>query len=209
MPTFEATHLFIFLIPGFVSSRFLDSLITRRQDKKELSSIVEALILSMIIYTIYSITGLGSPISIDQANSTISYSYDSMSFIILLGISLILPLIIAYIVNNDIHMKMARFFRITKKTSRLSIWQDILHNKHPLVIIDFTDGRRLFGWIEYFSDEADQPMYISQPQWISNGKYIPTGLDGMYVTSEQKISFIEFFPSHENPVPFRKTAIKE
>jgi hypothetical protein len=90
-------------------------------------------------------------------------------------------------------MKFARIFKITKKTSRLSIWHDIFYDKKPLVIIDFADERRLFGWVEYFSDDPDKPyLYVAQPQWIINDKYTPTGLEGILITPEQKISFIEF-----------------
>jgi len=193
MPTFQAIQIFIFLIPGFISSKFLDSLVIRKQDQKELASIVDALILSMVIYTIYSLTGLPSPITLDQANSQFSYNYDAKSFVILLGISILLPMLLAFVANNDLHMKLARIFRITNKTSRLSVWHDIFYDKNPLVIIDFADERRLFGWVEHFSDDPDKPyLYIAQPQWIVNDKYIPTGLEGMLITPEQKISYIEF-----------------
>jgi hypothetical protein len=193
MYTFNALQIFIFLIPGFISSKFLDSLVIRKQDQKELTSIVEALILSMVIYTIYSLTGLPSPVTLDQVNSTFSYNYDSKSFIILLGISIVLPLLLAFVVNNDLHMGLARVFKITKKTSRLSVWHDIFYDKKPLVIIDFTDNRRLFGWVEHFSDDPDKPyLFVAQPQWVIDDKYIPTGLEGMLITPEEKISFIEF-----------------
>src|SRR5215813_13077114 len=108
MYTFQALQIFIFLIPGFLSSKFLDTLIIRKQDQKELSSIIEALILSMIIYTIYSLTGLSSPITLDQVNSKFSYNYDAKSFVSLLAICVLLPILSAFIVNNDLHMKLAR-----------------------------------------------------------------------------------------------------
>ncbi len=193
MYTFQAVQIFIFLIPGFISSRFLDSLIIRKQDQKELSSIIEALVLSMVIYTVYSLTGLPSPITLDQVKSTFSYNYDTESFVILLGISILLPMLLAFIVNNDLHMKLARVFKLTKKTSRLSIWHDIFYDKKPLVIIDFSDNRRLFGWVEYFSDDPEKPyLYVAQPQWVLDDQYIETGLEGMLITPEQKISYIEF-----------------
>lgn len=193
MYTFQAIQIFIFLIPGFISAKFLDSLIIRKQDQKELSGVIEALILSMVIYTLYSFTGLPSPITLDQVKNTFSYNYDTVSFTILLAISIILPLLLAFIANNDLHMRLARVLKLTRKTSRLSIWHDIFYDKKPLVIIDFVDERRLFGWVEYFSDDPDKPyLYVAQPQWVLKDQYVPTGLEGILITPEQKISYIEF-----------------
>jgi len=193
MYTFQALQLFIFLIPGFLASKLLNTLVVRRQDEKELDSIIEALILSMIIYTIYSFAGLSSPIALNQISNNLVYNYDPKSFLLLIGASVLLPLILAIIINNDLHMKLARALRITKRTSRLSVWHDAFYDKRPLVQIDFADGRQLFGWAEHFSDDPDKPyLYIAQPQWIQKGKYIETGLEGILITPEQKISFIEF-----------------
>ena len=167
MYTFNAFQIFIFLIPGFISSRFLDSLVIRKQDQKELSSIVEALILSMVIYTIYSLTGLPNPITLDQVKSTFSYNYDAKSFVILLGISILLPLLLAFVANHDLHLRLARFLRVTHRTFRLSVWHDAFHEKQLSIIVNFSDGKRLFGWPEHYSDDPDKPyLYIAQPQWI-------------------------------------------
>ena len=199
MYTFQAIQIFIFLIPGFISSKLLDVFLIRKQDQKELSSVIEALILSMIIYTIYSLTGLSSPVILDQANNAITYNYSSRSFLILTGISILFPLVLAIIINNDLHMKLARVLRVTKKTARLSVWHDTFYEKKPYVILDFVDGRRLFGWAEHFSDDPDKPfLYIAQPQWIEKGKYIKTGLNGILITPEQKIAFIEFLNEEDS-----------
>ena len=204
MYTFQALQIFIFLIPGFISSKLLDTLVIRRQDQKELNGIIEALILSMIIYTLYSFTGLSNPIILNQANNTIAYNYDPKSFLLLTGASVLLPLFFAIVINNDLHMKIARTLKITKKTARLSVWHDTFYEKTSRVILDFADGRRLFGWAEHFSDDPDKPyIYIAQPQWIKGNKYIKTELDGILITPEQKIAFIEFLKDIES-LPTKK-----
>jgi len=193
MYTFQAIQIFLFLIPGFLASRILDAIVIRRQVQKELESVIEALIFSMVVYTLYSLTGEASPIILDQKGGMIAYRYDANSFLILIGFSILLPVLLAIIINNDLHMRLARFFKVTKKTARLSVWHDIFYDKKPLVVLDFTDGRRLFGWVEHFSDDPEKPfLYVAKPQWIDGEKYIDTGLEGMLITPEQKISFIEF-----------------
>ena len=56
MYTFKALQILIFLIPGFISTAMLSVLIVRKE-QKELGKIVEALIFSLLIYTIYSFVG--------------------------------------------------------------------------------------------------------------------------------------------------------
>ena len=51
MYSFQALQILIFLIPGFISAVILDTLVVRIE-KKELGKIIEALIFSMIIYTL-------------------------------------------------------------------------------------------------------------------------------------------------------------
>lgn len=193
MYTFQAIQIFLFLIPGFMAAKILDTLVIRRQTQKELESMIEALIFSMIIYTVYSFSGEISPITLDQTNNSFAYNYDARSFMILVGIGILLPVLLAFIINNDLHMKLARVLKITKKTARLSVWHDTFYDKKPMVVLDFSDGRRLFGWVEHYSDDPDKPfLYVAKPQWIDGENYVETGLEGMLITPEQKISFIEF-----------------
>ena len=200
MFTFQALQFFIFLIPGFLSSRLLSMLVVRKEEKRELDSVVEALIFSMAIYTFFALTNEPSPIVLNEQNGEFTIAYNSIAFLILTVLSVVFPFLLAFIVNNDFVMSFARKLKITKKTSRISVWHDAFYLKRPLVVINFADGKRLFGWIEHFSDDPDKPfLYVYQPQWINkNGKYIDLGLEGMLITPEQKINFIEFLKDEKN-----------
>jgi hypothetical protein len=87
MYTFQAIQIFLFLIPGFLALKILDAIVIRRQVQKDLERVIEALILSMIIYTIYSFTGEASPITMDMKGGIFAYNYDTKSFIILIVIA--------------------------------------------------------------------------------------------------------------------------
>jgi hypothetical protein len=169
-------------------------LVIRKEEKRELDSVVEALIFSMAIYTLFALTNQPNPIALNEQDGKFSVDYNSIAFLVLTTFSLILPFVLAFVANNDFIMSIARKLKITKKTSRISVWHDAFYLKTPRVIINFVDGRRLFGWAEHYSDDPDKPfLYISQPQWINNNnKYIDLGLEGMLITPEQKINFIEF-----------------
>jgi len=54
MYTFQALQILLFLIPGFISSAMLYSLVIRH-DKSELSRIIEALVFSLLTYAFYSL----------------------------------------------------------------------------------------------------------------------------------------------------------
>jgi len=199
MFTIQAIQLLTFLIPGFISSRVLDTLVVRKKEHKELEIITEALIFSLLIYAIFSLLGGVQPIVFSEEGAYFSYGYESpKSLVIILSTSIILPVLIAGVLNNVLHMKLAQKLKITKKTGRLSVWHDVFYEKKSNVIINFVDGKRLFGWAEHFSDYADKPyLYLYAPQWIDGDEFIDIGIDGMLITPEQKIAFVEFLKDSE------------
>jgi hypothetical protein len=191
MYTSEALLIFIFLTPGFISSAIMNFLVVR-EDKKELTKIVEALAFSLIIYTIYAILHGQSPVILDSTSGTVVYNYDAVGFLWLAGITLLIPIAISYCITNDLHMKLARILRITTKTARPSIWLDVFYNNKKHIIIDFENGRRLYGWPMYYSDNPKEPyLFLYKPYWVQEKKFIDTEVYGMLITPEQKIDIIE------------------
>jgi hypothetical protein len=193
MYTFQALQIFLFLIPGFISSAILNTLVVRKKEQGELAKIIEALIFSMLIYTFYSFLIKQSPIVLDQTSGTITYSYDAESFLALFLLSVLLPIPLALFATNDWHMKLARWLKISKRTARSSVWFDVFYDVKKHIIVDFENGRQVYGWPMYYSDDPDEPyIYLYEPFWIQDNKYVPTGLTGLLITPEQKIEFIEF-----------------
>ena len=137
MYTLQALQIFIFLIPGFIAATTLDHLIIRNT-KKELERIIEALMFSMIIYTIYSLAFGAGPISFDEVNKSIMF--DSKSFVFLSLISLIIPIIFSFLITNDLHMSIARKLQITRRSSRHSVWYDTFCDNQKYIIINFENG---------------------------------------------------------------------
>ena len=91
-----------------------------------------------------------------------------------------LPLLLGLSITNDAHMKILRKLGITASTARINTWLDILIDQRRYVVVTFTDGRRLFGWPEYYSnDTAEGLLYISDPAWIEDdGNYSDLGVHG-------------------------------
>ena len=202
MYTLQALQILIFLIPGFIVAKILDHFIVR-EEYNEFGKIIEALIFSMIIYTIYSIFFSIGPIGINLESKSLTFDYTS--FIYLLSISIILPIVLALLITNDLHMKIARKIHITRKTSRNSVWYDIFCDNQRYIIINFSNGRRLFGWpMDYSDSQEKQYLYIKQPAWvvynkkIKKNEYVDLDIDGILITPEQKIDSIEFYHEKYN-----------
>ena len=198
MYTFQALQVLVFLIPGFISATILNVLIVRKA-KSELGKIVEALIFSLIIYTIYSLVVDKSPVALIQVGESSTYSYDSEAFLWLGLFSIVIPLVLAFLVTNDLHMKLSRFFRISRRTARSSVWFDVFADQKKHVIIDFADGRRIYGWPMYYSDNPeDQYVFLYDPAWIEQddatgeSKFIDVDIEGILITPEQSIESIMF-----------------
>lgn len=198
MYNFQTIQILIFLIPGFISAKILNSLIVTKE-KKEFEKIVEALIFSMIIYTIYSFISGKSPISLNQIEESITYSFDSMSFLWLGLFSISIPMVCGFFVTNDWHMKFARKILITRNTARSYVWFDVFYDMKKSIIINFENGRRIYGWPKYYSNNPDKPyIFLCQPAWIEydkekrENKFIDLNIEGILITPEQKIDSIEF-----------------
>lgn len=195
MYTFQALQILIFLIPGFISATILNAL-TVRKEKKELGKIIEALIFSMLIYTIYSFLSGRSPVTLNQIEKSIAYSYDTKSFLWLGLLSIGIPTVLSFLITNDWHMKVARKLRISRKTARSSVWFDVFSDIRKPIIINFENGRSIYGWPEYYSDEPENPyIFLFKPAWIQEDKYIDLNVEGILITPEQKIESIEFLES--------------
>jgi hypothetical protein len=171
-----------------------------REERKELGQIVEALIFSMFIYTIYSFIYSRSPVMIDQTQGTITYSYDNTSLLLLGLLSIVIPAILSFLVTHDYHMKLARKLRVSEKTARGSVWLDAFLDAKGHIIINFEDERCIYGWPMYYSDNPDKPyIYLFKPAWIEEDeenqeyKYVDLdGVEGILITPEQRIESIYF-----------------
>ena len=137
-----------------------------------------------------------------QGDLSIAYHYliegnKGTSFLWLLLFSVGIASILGACIVNDWHMKFARLLRLTKKTARSSVWIDVFYDINRHVIINFKNGRRIFGWPKYFSDDPEKEyIFLHHPAWIvqedGKSKYIRLNIEGVLITPGQKIESIEF-----------------
>ncbi|HPI13626.1 MAG TPA: DUF6338 family protein [Spirochaetota bacterium] len=193
MVTLQTLQILIFLIPGFISAAILNALIVRNE-KKEFAHIVEALMFTMIIYTIYSLMDMRIPVIPGEDQSI---EIEGVSFLVLLVLSVALPTVFAYALHNDVIMQAARKLKITKKTSRDSVWNDAFNEYTTWITIHFKDGSRITGYPRFFSDKMDQScFYLQRPAWVTQKKgkdiNVPLNVEGILITPQMPIEYIYF-----------------
>ena len=196
--SYETLTVFVFLVPGFLSSIILNSVVVRRE-KDNLSKILEALVFSFLIYSITSMVVGESPVLLQESIETdatkYSIHYQPSPLIFAVALAILLPLIFGASVTHDFHMRMLRKLRITTKTARDNVWLDVFTDQKRYVIVNLTDGRRLFGWPMYYSNggEEGKLLYLYNPSWIDEeGKYIDPDMHGIFLVQKEYIQSIEF-----------------
>lgn len=128
-----------------------------------------------------------------QLEGSISYYYDSQSLLLLVSLSIGIPLVLSFSITNDIHMRFARFLRITSRTARPTVWHDVFSTMETHVIVHFQDGRRIQGWPLYYSDDPEKRyLVLYDPAWVKEDKFEYLNVEGILITPENKITFIEF-----------------
>ena len=198
---FEFLNVLIFLFPGLISMVIYNSIITYK-NMKILKFILYAFIFSFTIYIIAYLFSSASPISLhvvtngDEKISSISFHKTSL--FIILAISAFLPLLLGFIINNNLLSKLLNALNVTTKTSKISTWLDVFGERRTYVIINFKDGRQLYGWPMYYSSTyLEGQLYIHNPKWIENNKYIHLDIHGMLVLNED-IESIYFLDKPKN-----------
>ncbi|MEX0730267.1 MAG: DUF6338 family protein [Aquisalimonadaceae bacterium] len=195
----EALNILFLLMPGFISSRVLDAVITRKSSSIS-EKIIEALIFSFLIYAISSLVFNWAPLFIAETTQhAVIYTFSKDYWLIssVLFHSLALPLILGAIIHHDLHTALFRSLKVTDKTSRSSVWQDVYVSEKRHVVVHLNDGRRIYGWPMYFShDPTDSFIYLFQPAWITKDqKYVEAGTHGILIKNEM-ILFVEFMKKH-------------
>ena len=191
--TTETLVVFLLLMPGFLSSAVLNALVVRRA-KDRAGNIIEALVFSFLIYAILAPFGR-SPVELEVAGTGIYRPTVAPEFLLYaMTLAVGLALLIGYSITNDSHMKLLRKLRITASTARINTWLDILIDQRRYVVVTFTDGRRLFGWPEYYSNDTTEGLlYISDPAWIEDdGNYSDLDVHGILITNKDKMESIMF-----------------
>jgi hypothetical protein len=158
---------------------------------------VEALIFSLSYYVLVTAITRDSPVFLrveGTGNEKIySINFNPTFTILLVLIALIAPLMLSLFLNNSWHMRLLRFLRITERSSRDTVWLDVFTEQKRYITINLVDGRRVWGWPNYYSDNRDEGMiYLYDAAWIVDNEYQEVPGHGLFLERKDQIDNIEF-----------------
>ncbi|MEM1115160.1 MAG: DUF6338 family protein [Bacteroidota bacterium] len=201
----ETVSVLIVLLPGFLSSAVLDALIVRK-DRDLAGRVLEALVFSFLTYAISS--ALLQRDAQGASFQDTGVGFEGADLLLILGVAFVLPVLLSVSINNDLHMRVLRKIRVTSKTSRDAVWLDVFTDQEAYVIVNFKDGRRLFGWPMYYADSAeDGHLYLHDPAWINEeGQYVELAR-GIFIVDASIVETIEFLDlDASNAIPAKTDA---
>lgn len=213
LPTsLSAIYSLIILIPGFVTL-FVERTISYRRNETGIIVVAKALVYSFLNYVIFSLTSLtlmtfkSGPVS--AQHNQIEYSTDKWGLLVILTISILNGIIFGLFINKDWHMRFARYIKLTRRTSRESIWLDLFHDKYIMkskekdteeagayLVVYLKDGRRLYGWPEYSADEFSEGpvVFLTEAAWLTEENDVDGEIPypGILITGNQ-IEYIQLY----------------
>ena len=218
IPSFQSLYTLMILLPGFVTY-FIERGFIYQKNESSILMIAKSLVYSFITYTAFSFLNKplisGNVTVLENGAKKYTINNDWLSFLLLFLISVILGGVIGILKTKDLHMKFFRKIGFTRRTSRNSIWLDVFHDKYSLkkeqerilqnpygayVKVFLLDGRSIFGWPEYFSDDFyDGPvLFLTNAVWIGEeGEITEIPYPGILVNGSE-IKFIQFKMNKED-----------
>lgn len=211
----DALTVFVFLLPGFLSSVLLDCVAVRKE-QETLGRVTEALIFSFLNYVAIAAFSGKSPVLMTstKVGEVTSYAvkYNGGVVLAVAALAVLLPLVIGFLLNSDLHMKALRKLRLTRKTSRGNVWLDVFSDGRRSVIVNLSDGRRIFGYpLHYATSPEEGLIYLTQAAWIEeDGDYLDLeGAHGILLVKEKNIDSVEFFDTPEVSEEPEADAVRE
>jgi hypothetical protein len=190
MPNLELLSVLVFLLPGILSETVLNILCVREK-KSDLEKIMEALVLSVPIYALYSFVTWGAPFPFDYK----TLAFKPMPMLTLVVVAVAIPLAISRVQKSGKMMEWLAGHDFTSRTGRRSVWHDVFGGKNSYIVVHFKDGRRLYGWPEFYSDDPEKRLcYVVQAEWLTeNEERVPVEGDGILLDVDKDVQYIEIY----------------
>lgn len=179
----------LILLPGFVSARIARSLSAQAQ-QSELERVIEALIFSFFTYVIY-IAFFGTSLPIEWEPS---FQVHRWRVVFLAGMACGLGILWGIVRSKDLALRLLRKWKLTERTSRESVWNDVFSNLEGTAQVGLHDGRNLIGWIGRYSDSGkERSLFIERASWVSeDGSLVEIDGEGILLTDKAEIEYVMF-----------------
>jgi hypothetical protein len=196
----ETLAVLLILLPGLTCAYIVQHLAVRRK-QSELDKLVEALIFSFAFYVLtLPFFGYALPVSWQSINNqfTIVLNWHYLATLAIIAVAT--ALLYSANLNHDWLLGLFRAIRLTDRTARSSIWNDVFQDVRGRYLeVGLADGRVVIGYLRYYSDEASEAsLFLEDAAWKDvEGNQIPVDGPGILITKRSGITFINFLnPEH-------------
>ncbi len=187
-----ALQVLLILLPGFAATAIVEALAPRGK-QSDFQRVISASLYSILIYACFLLVAEGElPFTVANQNSSNASVLWSLSKLwLLLASTVVVGLCTAAYINGDGHA-LLRFLKLTERTTRHSIWNDIFErvaSKNQIVQVELDGDRSIIGVLTYYSDDADDcSLFVSQAAWVDQtGNVIEIPGTGILLTKNAGI----------------------
>lgn len=160
--------ILLFLLPGFLSALLVRQIAVRAK-QSDFEKLIEALVFSFVLY-LFNLPWFGDklPISWHQTASEYQIHMQWGQLAALFLEAVLLSGAYGFVAQHDLLHKSLRKMKITERTSRVSIWNDVLQDiRSTYLFVDLKDGRRVFGYLTYYSDDPEEgSLFLEDAAWV-------------------------------------------
>jgi hypothetical protein len=194
----EALGILLILLPGFAAA-YLVQLLAARRKQAELDKIIEALLLSLILYLV-TLPFFRYSLPIAWQSDVGGRGDSSQIFIVwphllaLAILALVLGTLYSASINHDWLIAPFKWLKITERSSRSSVWNDVFSDLQGFVQVGLSGGRSVIGWIRNYSDEDDtQVLFLEDAAWVDDkGNETPIRGAGILLSKDSGIEYVMF-----------------
>jgi hypothetical protein len=190
----ELIPILIFLLPGFLTSKVLDILVVRKE-RDVFDKFVQALVFTFANLALFvvarAIIECFTGAHFDRQALTVG------NVILITSCSIGIGLACAYEIRNEVVLRFLRNHNFTKKTYNLSTWIDTFSVSQQFVVVHLEDGRRVYGWPKFYSDEpGERAIFLRDATWLDD-KNTPLNdpLISILLDEKSGIQLVEFISS--------------
>ncbi|MDR3774462.1 MAG: DUF6338 family protein [Terracidiphilus sp.] len=197
----EALGILLVLLPGFASA-YLVQLLAARRKQSELDKVVEALIFSLILYLLtLPFFGYSLPIAWHGGDGNQPNTWQILivwpHLLTLAILAVVLGALYAASINHNWLTTPFRWLKISERSARSSVWNDVFSDLKGFVQVGLSDGRSVIGWIRNYSDEDETTeLFLEDAAWVdTDGNEFPIQGPGILLTKSLGIEYVMFLDS--------------
>lgn len=189
------------LLPGFVTVGVVESL-SHCAPTNDLNRVIRALTYAVLDYSLYALViavlGLGRT---GHAALGLAAALPSSpgQVLLLLSVALLVGFAVCYYVRFDGN-RILRWLGMTSRTCRADVFLDVFAERGAsYAVFHLTDGRRLYGWPEYWPDDPKTGhFFVSQASWlVDDGEPVEVPESGLLIPRED-VKWVEFVGAKES-----------